>query len=74
VELPPRQQVAFPASAYALVWQVIWMLKGRLTVVEGKHRHALTAGDRLELGAPSDCVFRNDSAQSCSYLVAQARR
>jgi transcriptional regulator with XRE-family HTH domain len=74
IELPARQQVGFPASAYMLVQQVVWVLTNRLTIMEGGDRHELAAGDRLELGAPSDVVFRNEGAQSCRYLVGVIRR
>src|SRR5262249_16948705 len=39
VELPAHQQVAFPASAYVLVWQVVWILGGKLTIIEGNTQH-----------------------------------
>ena len=73
VELPAGQEVGFPASAYVLVQQVVWTLTNRLTVLEGATRHELVAGDRLELGPPSDVVFRNQTAQACRYLVALVR-
>ena len=73
VELPAGQEVGFPASAYVLVQQVVWNLTNRLTVLEGATRHELVAGDRLELGPPSDVVFRNETAQACRYLVALVR-
>jgi len=74
IELPARQEVGFPASAYILVQQVVWVLTNRLTIMEGADRHELAAGDRIELGAPSDVVFRNEGTQSCRYLVAVIRR
>jgi hypothetical protein len=72
--LPARQEVGFPASAYLLVQQIVWVLTNRLTIVEGAHRQELAAGDRLELGAPSDVVYRNEGARSCRYLVAVIRK
>jgi transcriptional regulator with XRE-family HTH domain len=74
VELPGRQEVGFPASAYLLIQQVVWVLSHRLTIMEGAQRHDLAAGDRIEFGAPADVVFRNEGAQSCRYLVAIVRR
>jgi transcriptional regulator with XRE-family HTH domain len=74
IELPARQEVGFPASAYLLVQEVVWVLTNRLTIMEGASRQDLAAGDRIELGAPSDVVFRNEGAQSCRYLVAVIRR
>jgi len=74
IELPAAQEVGFPASAYHLIRQVVWVIDGRLILTEGAVRHELAAGDRIELGPPSDIVFRNESAQSCRYLVAIVRR
>src|ERR1700736_1613772 len=59
VELPARRSVSFPASAYAFVRELIWVLDGHLTFVEGETTHELDAGDCLELGPPSDCTFKN---------------
>jgi hypothetical protein len=74
VELPARQEVGFPASAYQLIRQVVWVLSNHLTIVEGAMRHDLAAGDRVEFDTPSDIVFRNESALPCRYLVAVVRR
>jgi len=74
VELPARQEVGFPASAYQLIRQVVWVLNNRLTVMEGATRHDLAAGDRVEFDVPSDVVFRNEGAQPCRYLVAIVRQ
>src|SRR5260221_1042898 len=61
VELPAGASVMFPASAYAFVRHVIWVLAGRLTFIEGEITHALESGDCLELGPPADWAFRNSS-------------
>lgn len=74
VELPPRAEVGFPASAYAFIRQFIWVLSGALEFVEGSQAHRLDAGDCLELGPPADCVFRNRGRAACRYLVVVARR
>ena len=74
VELPPKAEVAFPASAYAFIRQLIWVLDGTLEFAEGPHRHRLQPGDCLELGEPSDCVFRNPGRSACRYAVVVARR
>jgi transcriptional regulator with XRE-family HTH domain len=74
VELPPGQEVAFPASAYAFIRQLVWALAGTLEFQEGAVVHRLRAGDCLELGPPSDCVFRNRGRSACRYLVVVARR
>lgn len=74
VELPPRQEVGFPASAFHLIHQVVWVLENRLTIFEGERRHELAAGDRVEFDAPSDVVFRNEGEEPCRYVVAVVRR
>jgi transcriptional regulator with XRE-family HTH domain len=74
VDLPARQEVGFPASAYQLIRQVVWVLSNHLTIMEGAMRHDLAAGDRVEFDAPADVVFRNEGALPCRYLVAVVRR
>jgi transcriptional regulator with XRE-family HTH domain len=74
VELPARRSVAFPASAFAFVGELIFVLDGRLTFVEGEETHALEAGDCLELGPPQDCTFKNGGTGACVYLVALVRQ
>ncbi|WP_340644488.1 helix-turn-helix domain-containing protein [Phenylobacterium sp.] len=73
VHMPPGKQVAAAASSYALIRQVVWVLEGCLVIQEGPQSTALTAGDRLEFGPPSNVVFRNDSAEVTRYLVAVLR-
>jgi len=74
VELPAGAEVAFPASAYAFLRQLVWVLSGRLEFIEGESVHRLARGDCLELGAPADCAFRNRGRGVCRYLVALTRR
>jgi transcriptional regulator with XRE-family HTH domain len=74
VGLPPGESVSFPASAYAFIRQLVWVLDGQLTFVEGTAVHILGPGDCLELGPPADCTFRNDAEEPCSYLVAVLRK
>ena len=74
VELPAGAAVSFPASAYTFIRQLIWVLDGRLTFVEGETAHHLHAGDCLRLGPPADCVFRNEGRKTCRYVVVVARR
>ena len=69
VTLPAGARVPMPASAYAFLRQLIWVLDGDLTFIEGATRHELHEGDCLELGPPSDCVFANTSDRSCTYSV-----
>jgi transcriptional regulator with XRE-family HTH domain len=74
VSLPAGAAVPMPASAYAFVNQLIWVLEGELVFVEGGTRHEMAAGDCLELGPPADCLFRNDGDRPCRYAVAVLRR
>jgi len=74
VELPPGAGVAYPAASYAFIRQMIWVLDGRLTFIEGEVAHRLEAGDCLALGPPQDCSFRNEGDAPCAYLVALVRR
>ena len=66
--------MSFPASSYAFIQQVIWVLSGRLTFVEGKVTHDARPRRFAELGLPADCAFRNDGAATCRYLVVVLRR
>jgi transcriptional regulator with XRE-family HTH domain len=70
VELPPGAEIPMPASAYAFLRQLIWVLDGSLVFFEGSTRHDMEEGDCLELGPPTDCVFKNESAAPCVYAVA----
>jgi transcriptional regulator with XRE-family HTH domain len=69
VELPPGAEIPMPASAYAFLRQLIWVLSGSLVFLEGSARHEMEEGDCLELGPPRDCVFKNESAAPCTYAV-----
>ncbi len=73
IELPAGAEVPMPASAYAFMRQLIWMLEGRLTFLEGDTKHLMSAGDCLELGPPKDCIFRNESEEPCTYAVLVLR-
>lgn len=74
VSMPPGKEVAMPASAYAFQRQLIWVLKGELVFIEGQVRHEMEEGDCLELGPPTDCLFKNESRYECIYAVAVLRR
>ena len=73
VELPAGASVRFPMSAYTFIRQIVWVLAGRLTFVEGDVAHDLGPNDCLELGAPADSTFRNATDESCAYIVAVLR-
>lgn len=73
VTLLAGTQVAMPASAYAFLRQLIWVLEGELVFHEGPVRHDMQAGDCLELGPPTECIFQNASAQPCRYAVMVLR-
>ncbi|WP_395396166.1 XRE family transcriptional regulator (plasmid) [Novosphingobium sp. BL-8A] len=73
ITLPPGASVPMPASAYAFLRQLIWVLEGELLFVEGDTRHHLSTGDCLELGPPVDCDFRNEAARACEYGIIALR-
>ena len=73
VELPAGQQVALPASSYALIRQVVWVQMGELVILEGGERHELSAGDCLGFGPPSEVTLANEGAAPCAYVVVLAR-
>ncbi len=69
ITLPAGKDVSMPASAYAFLRQLIWVLDGELVFVEGQVRHEMKEGDCLELGPPMDCIFRNETDRPCTYAV-----
>ena len=73
VEMPPRQRVTLPASSYARIRQLLWVLSGSLVITEAGTRHVLSAGDCLGFGPPADTTFANESSAPCTYVVALAR-
>ena len=73
ITLPAGKEVSMPASAYAFLRQLIWVLEGELVFIEGSVRHEMKEGDCLELGPPMDCVFKNESRRECVYAVAVLR-
>lgn len=73
IELPAGAEVPMPASAYAFMRQLIWVLEGELMFLEGDVRHRMSAGDCLELGPPVDCVFKNEGDKPCTYAVLLLR-
>jgi transcriptional regulator with XRE-family HTH domain len=73
VELPAGQRVAFPASSYARIRQVVWVQAGALVILEGGARHVLHSSDCLGFGPPSEVTLANETAEPCTYLVMLAR-
>lgn len=73
IELPAGARVGLPASSYARIRQLVWVMEGNLVVEEAGRRRELAAGDCLAFGAPADTTFANESANTCTYLVAIAR-
>ena len=73
VILPAGARVEYPASAFAFNRHAIWVLEGELAFTEGDDTHRLIAGDVLELGAPADCLYANETSEPCRYAVLLAR-
>jgi quercetin dioxygenase-like cupin family protein len=73
VELPARQRVTLPASSYAHIRQVVWVLTGSLVLTDGGEQHQLSPGDCLGFGPPAEVTFANETAAPCTYVVALAR-
>jgi transcriptional regulator with XRE-family HTH domain len=73
VELPAGQRVDLPASSYARIRQVVWVIEGDLAIEEGGERRHLAPGDCLGFGPPADSAFINEGVRACTYLVVVAR-
>jgi transcriptional regulator with XRE-family HTH domain len=73
VEMPAGARVGMPASSYARIRQLVWVLEGQLVIEEGGLRHVLAAGDCLGFGQPTDTTFANETEAACVYVVAVAR-
>ena len=74
VELPVGATVTFPASSYTFIRQLMWILKGKLTFIEGESVHEMDPGDCLLLGPPSGCTFKTRGKEPCIYLVVVMRQ
>jgi transcriptional regulator with XRE-family HTH domain len=70
VELPSGAETPMSTSASAVLRQLVWVLQGSLAVMEGDTRLEIQEGDCIELGAPTDCVLKNESEVLCIYVVA----
>ncbi|MGW2343007.1 helix-turn-helix domain-containing protein [Streptomyces sp. NPDC001661] len=73
IRLPAGAEVPYPAAAFAFHRQIIWVLEGHLTFHEGDTVHELDAGDTVELGPPTACVFVNSTELDCRYAVVLVR-
>ena len=73
VELPAGARVGMPASSYARIRQVVWVLDGELVIDEAGTRHELSTGDCLGFGPPCDTTFMNASDRTCAYVVVVTR-
>jgi transcriptional regulator with XRE-family HTH domain len=73
IELPAGARIGFPASSYARIRQLVWVIDGRLVVEDGGVRRELSAGDCLAFGPPADAAFANEWAGPCVYLVVVVR-
>jgi uncharacterized cupin superfamily protein len=67
-------RVWMPAGTYAFIAQLVWVLDGELTLVEGPVAHRLGGGDTFELGEPRAREFVNDTAEECRYVVVVTRK
>jgi transcriptional regulator with XRE-family HTH domain len=74
VELPVAASVTFPASSYTFIRQLMWVLKGKLTFIEGETVHEMDPGDCLLLGPPNECTFKTRGREPCIYLVVVMRQ
>ena len=74
VELPAGARVPMPAAAYAFIAQLVWVLDGELTMIDGRSRHVLHPGDTFELGLPQAREFINAAGAPCRYLVVVTRK
>ncbi|TDD80894.1 XRE family transcriptional regulator [Actinomadura darangshiensis] len=74
IVLPAGARVPMPAGTYAFIAQLVWVLDGELTLVDGPAAHRLTGGDTFELGEPRAREFVNDTPDECRYLVVVTRK
>lgn len=69
IVLPANTAVPMPAISYLSRRQLIWVIEGKLTFIEGSTTFEMSPGDCLELGDPADCIFKNDTGDLCRYAV-----
>ena len=73
VELPAGAALEMPHAAYSFIQQLVWVMKGKLTFVEGTAARELGTGDCLELGAALESRFHNATRAPCECLLALLR-
>jgi transcriptional regulator with XRE-family HTH domain len=73
VELPAGARVGLPASSYARIRQVVWVLDGCLVISQKGVPQQLNAGDCIGFGPPADTTIANESHDPCIYVVIVAR-
>ena len=73
IDLPVGAEVPMPAASYAFLSQLIWVISGEMTFIEGPITHVLRSGDCVQLGPPQDCVFCNRGDVPCRYIVALSK-
>jgi transcriptional regulator with XRE-family HTH domain len=74
VDLPAGAEVTFPASAYVFLRHLVWVMKGRLTLIEGDTVHEMGPGDCVEFGSPAPCTYKAPGPKPCTYLVVVIRK
>jgi len=74
IDLAAGKEMSFPASTCAFIRQAVWVVKGRLTILEAGEGHDLVPANYLAFGPPSDATLSNDAQEPCKYAVALARR
>jgi transcriptional regulator with XRE-family HTH domain len=74
VELPAGAAVTFPASAYVFLRHLVWVMRGRLTFLEGDLVHEMGPGDCIALGSPVECTYKCTGPKPCAYLVVVIRQ
>ena len=73
VSFPPGARIDYPRSVYLRLHQQVWILEGRLRLIEDETVHVLETGDAFTFGE-ADYGFENPYADTCRYLVAVAPR
>ncbi len=75
VRLPPGEMVNFPASAYGLTQEMIWVLSGRLKFTDGDTTVDMLSGDCYRMGAgPAPRRYHAPGPEPAVYLVALVAR